>query len=49
MKEDEKLTVFSFHEIYEGNAEIPIPQSHVVQRVSYRISQKLRILQKLRK
>ena len=33
MKEDEKLTVFSFREIYEGGAEIPTPQSHVVQRI----------------
>ena len=33
MKEEEKLTVFSFHEIYEGNAEIPISQSHVMQRI----------------
>ena len=43
MKEDEKLTVFSFREIYEGSAEIPTPQSHVVQRILTEISKKLRI------
>ena len=49
MKEDKKLTVFSFHEIYEGSAEIPAPQSHGVQRILTKFQEikNYRILQKL--